>query len=557
MEPTYHMLGDRALLVTFSDSVSEEANDLVLRLSSGVENLQIPGVWEAQPTYSALCIHFSPGVVGPAYLKSLVKHLLRQYKDEVPGSLGPSRVPHRLVELPVVYGGDHGPDLLWAARHLGLDPDEIVRRHTAHSYRVYMMGFTPGFPYMGGMDESLALPRLPDPRKVVPAGSVGIAGAQTGIYSLAAPGGWRLIGKTPIELFDASKGEPSLLQAGDEVSFVPIAEDGASEARARITYVRQSAANDRDVAGGWQDTIQIERHTLGVPALSVENPGFFTLIVDSGRHGYRKLGVPVSGAADLHSYRLANLAVGNKDDQAALEMALLGGRFRALRDVTVAIAGASTAVTLDDNQVECRQPIFVPQGSVLGIGPMSGGSRAYLAVAGGLDVPMVLGSASTYLRGGFGGYHGRQLKLGDTLKIGPSPDYAHIRRDWASTKQVLIREEGTPEDDAEVLLRVVPGPEATEEGIRILCTSTYLVRAESDRMGLRLDGPKPFDGPGDILSSAVVPGTIQVPSDGRPILLLIDAQTTGGYRRLGTVLSCDLSLAGQLRPGAKVRFRAV
>jgi KipI family sensor histidine kinase inhibitor len=564
MEPKLHMLGDRALLFTFSDSVSNEVNDLVLHLSSALENLRVPGIIESQPAYSAICIHFDPHVVGPGYLKSLVKRLIRQYQDETgvdckpPRELASHSLPRRLVELPVVYGGEHGPDLPWAAQHLGMDPEEIVKRHTARTYRVYMIGFTPGFPYMGGMDESLTLPRLPDPRKVVPAGSVGIAGSQTGIYSMDAPGGWRLIGKTPVNLFDAGKTNPSLLRAGDEVRFVPISQDQAGGAHAKITYGKANPEVSSDTLSTMADTPlpHDQPESLGVPAILVENPGFFTIVVDRGRHGYRKMGVPVSGAADLHSYHQANLAVGNKNDEAALEMTLLGGRFRSMADITVAVAGAHATVTIDGSDAHVCQPVAVPKGSVLEVGPISRGCRAYLAVAGGLDIRMVLGSASTYLRGGFGGYCGRPLKPGDVLSVGPAPDYDDIRSNWSGAERPTTLMEQIDSID-EVFLRIVPGPEATEESLRVLCSSTYTVRPESDRMGLRLDGPKPMDGPGDILSSVVVPGTIQVPSDGRPILLLADAQTTGGYRRLGTVVSRDLSLAGQLWPGARVRFRTV
>ncbi len=528
MEPIFHALNDRALLATFSRQISEEANDLVLRLSHDIEQSHVPGLEEAQPTYGALCLHFDPAVVAEAYLKSFIKMLLGKYKANlsIPYS---SQQPGRLVEIPVKYGGDFGPDLLWAGEHLGMSPEEIVRRHSARNYRVYMIGFTPGFPYLGGMDESIALPRLEEPRKTVPAGSVGIAGSQTGVYPWDTPGGWRLLGRTPIKLFDAQRNDPSFIKAGDTVRFVPVSEHA----------IPQKPQREPPPTG--------TSHGLGVPTFLVEHPGFFSLIVDSGRFGYRKIGVPVSGAADTVSYGLANRAAGNRSGTAALEMTLWGCTLRALCDTTVAVSGSNPQITVDGKEMKPNEPIAVKEGNTIQIGPMSIGCRSYLAVAGGFSVLSVLGSFSTYIKGGFGGLLGRPVKSGDVLHQNPWPGRAQKPQNLQVSAPDLS-------NSSPVSLYIYPGPEATAEALKTLCGSTYTVRPESDRMGLRLDGPRVSEAPADILSSAVVPGVIQVTSDGKPVLLLCDAQTTGGYTRLGCVVSKHLPQAGQLRPGAQVRF---
>jgi biotin-dependent carboxylase-like uncharacterized protein len=266
--------------------------------------------------------------------------------------------------------------------------------------------------------------------------------------------------------------------------------------------------------------------------------------------------VPVSGAADLRSYRFANQLCGNAPGEAALEMTLLGARLRAQVDLTVAVTGAPAPVTIDGKQASMDESLFLPRGSLVEVGSLQSGCRTYLAVAGGIKVPRVMRSRSTYLRGRFGGYQGRLLKPGDLLPVGPAPEHSFI------LEQTVALPRQTPDLLAalkapEVVLRVTPGPEAEPSVLEALCSDSYTVSPESDRMGLRFAGRAIADGNGDILSSPVVPGTIQVPSDGRPLLLFCDAQTTGGYRRVATVTAEDLPLAGQLRPGARVAFWVV
>jgi KipI family sensor histidine kinase inhibitor len=568
-------LSDRALLVTLSDEISEPTNRSVLTACDLLEAAQIPGVEEAQPAYSSFCVHFDPAKVSAAWLAAYAESIVlgpartgAQKKGTV-SDLSTGRDPKnpetagtgREVEIPVVYGGDEGPDLAWASEYLGMGPEEIVRRHAASRYRVYMIGFSPGFPYLGGLDKSLAMPRTPTPRTSVPSGSVAIGGSQAGIYPWESPGGWRIIGRTPLKLFDPSRENPSLLRPGDTVRFVtvdgPFGSSGACEAP-------EATPRGRGPRGHWpqgQPECRGESARPGVPVLVVEHPGFLSLVVDRGRRGYRKLGVPLSGAADVNSYLLANHLCGNGPSEPALEMTLWGARIRALIDTVVAITGAPCPVTLDGEPVSMNEPVLVPKGSVLEIGSPTSGCRMYLAVSGGINVPHVLGSASTYIRGSFGGYRGRQLQKGDVLETGPGP-WPEGRRSsvapenlsgWPDTLRRLL-------DDEAPSIRVIPGPESSSQGgtshFESLCGRVFGMRSDSDRMGIRLEGHLPQgDGEaGDILSSPVVPGVIQLPSDGAPVLLLHDAQTSGGYRRIAAVVSGDLPLAGQLRPGSKVRF---
>ncbi len=605
------MLGENAVLVTLGNEVSDRTNDLALSTCAALEMLDLPGIVEAQPAYSSFCVHFNSSLIRASYIAGVTRELLGELTAEISQGLTgetlkggtregienpPSRMSAetcrnaskkhgRLVEIPVVYGGEDGPDLQWASEVLRMSQEEIVGLHSGRDYRVYMLGFTPGFPYLGGMDESISLPRLPEPRKVVPAGSVGIAGTQTGIYPWDSPGGWRILGRTPLRLFEPLEDDPSLIHPGDTVRFAPVRRDdsrptgaSASETSAwasvktawepEIPGYRRGATCASETTGRWRKVgcEEVGGAFQSIPGFRVETPGFLSLIVDEGRPWHRKLGVPVSGAADLASYRLANAYCGNPHGTPALEMTYLGGKLIAETSLTVAIAGAPAPISVNGSLVQPSGPILVPEGALLEIGPMMTGCRAYLAVSGGFHVKKILGSSSTYLRGRFGGFFGRALKAGDILRVGPSPEHQEIiakGQAYPYLKPLSPLYGDVFSGTGEIVLRVTPGPEAQGQiapalvqrkgPLDALCASIYTVRPESDRMGLRFDGPAlPFGG--DILSSPVVPGTIQVPSDGHPLLLLADAQTTGGYKRVAVLSSECLGIAGQLRPGDRVRF---
>jgi len=212
---TVHPYGDSAVIVNLGSQLDRNVNQQVHALASRVMQAQLPGICEVVPGYVSLVIHFDPLQTSlPAVMDGV---------NDLHASLGQQPLPQaRRVEIPVCYGGEWGPDLDFVARHAGLTTAEVIRRHAAAEYTVYMMGFLPGFPYLGGLDVSIAAPRLETPRRRVPAGSVGIAGEQTGIYPLASPGGWRLIGRTEVALFDLTARPPCLLAPGDQVQFIPI-----------------------------------------------------------------------------------------------------------------------------------------------------------------------------------------------------------------------------------------------------------------------------------------------------------------------------------------------
>lgn len=213
-EPRFQPAGDSAVLVSFSRQIDLEINRRVHALARIILAHPIPGIQEPVPGYATLLVHYDPATLN---FQQVQEYLHQNLSTREVLSFQPKR-----VEIPVVYGGEHGPDLAFVAEHNHLLPEALIQIHASRDYPVYMMGFTPGFPYLGGMDPAIAAPRLSTPRKAVPGGSVGIAGEQTGIYPIESPGGWRIIGHTSARLFDPQREPPFLLSPGDLVRFVPV-----------------------------------------------------------------------------------------------------------------------------------------------------------------------------------------------------------------------------------------------------------------------------------------------------------------------------------------------
>ena len=214
-KPLFFPAGDLALVVELGDAISTEINRKVRSLTDALEEGSIPGIFDFLPTYRSVLVYYDPLIVTAGEVQDGIKRLLESAEVTDTGT-------RHIVHIPTLYGGDMGPDIAFVAEHNGIDEQEVRRIHSGADYLVYMMGFSPGFAYLGGLDERLATPRLQSPRTEIPAGAVGIAETQTGVYPMASPGGWQLIGRTPLKLFDPPRERPVLLSAGDYVRFVPI-----------------------------------------------------------------------------------------------------------------------------------------------------------------------------------------------------------------------------------------------------------------------------------------------------------------------------------------------
>lgn len=279
--------------------------------------------------------------------------------------------------------------------------------------------------------------------------------------------------------------------------------------------------------------------------LTLHRAGMLTTVQDLGRRGYRSAGVPLSGAMDPLALRIANLLVGNPESAAALEISFVGPEFEVSADTLVALAGA------DCDGLPAWKPVAVRAGERVRLGACTRGCRSYLAIAGGIEVAAVLGSRSTYLRAGLGGLEGRALRDGDRLPVGVAAAAPRVGRGWSIDARIL------PPYSPHATVRVLRGAQA-DEFEPTLGTTEFRVSPQSDRMGLRLLGePVTRRVTTDLLSAALLPGTIQVPPDGQPLLLMADAQTIGGYPQPAHVVSVDLPLVAQLRPGDTIRFTEI
>jgi biotin-dependent carboxylase-like uncharacterized protein len=296
----------------------------------------------------------------------------------------------------------------------------------------------------------------------------------------------------------------------------------------------------------------------------VHTAGLLTTVQDRGRYGYQRFGMPVSGAMDVFSLELANLLLGNDRGDACLEATISGPELEFSGSSWIAITGANMDPHLNGQGIPMTTAIDVRPGDRLGFRGLRSGCRAYIAFAGGIAVPPVMGSRSTYLRAGIGGLKGRALMPGDELPLGEleslSPSDLLIR--GATQRKPRLKklpEVLIPEYKHERTIRIISGPEAHYfeiAGLRSFLSTEYTVTAQSDRMGYRLSGEpiKHKGGMTNIISAGISPGTVQVPGDGQPIILMADRQTSGGYARIANVITVDLTLLAQMRPGDIVRF---
>jgi biotin-dependent carboxylase-like uncharacterized protein len=289
----------------------------------------------------------------------------------------------------------------------------------------------------------------------------------------------------------------------------------------------------------------------GDHVIRIVDPGPQTTVQDLGRVGHLRYGIPPSGPLDVRAFVIANRLVGNADGAAALEATVLGPRFTVETAGAIAVTGADAPVTVNGAAAEAWTTLPLAAGDTVRIGAARTGVRLYVAFAGGLDVPPVLGSRATYLRGRLGGLLGRSLKRDDVLRsfpVAPPP----IRR---------LSESAIPPLEREPEIRVVLGPQVdrfTAEGIAAFLGGAYEMLPQSDRMGARLSGPRIAHARGhDIISDGIALGSVQVPGDGQPIVLLVDRQSTGGYTKVATVGSFDIGRIGQVKPGQRLRFVAV
>jgi len=510
-------VADGAVLVEYPEDSEQEANRRAVVAARELANRRPPGFLDAVPGARTLLVEFDPRHFSRDRLAEALRR--RAHSGEGPDS------SRRLLEVPVLYGLDReaGPDLEELARGAGLLPEEFARRHANADYRVAFLGFAPGFAYLAGLPEELRSPRLPTPRTRVPAGSIVIGGPYTGIYPGETPGGWKLIGRAPVRLFDPAKDPATLLLPGDRVSFREIGKEDFERRRALL-----------EPAGVGPSPQGPDRALF-----RVAGPGVFTSVQGAPRHGRAIYGVPPGGAMDGEALRSGNALLGNSSFAPGLEMTLVGPELETLSEAIVALSGAGLEARLNEKPVESGTVCQLRAGDRLRLGPVRGTARAYLCVAGGL-------AQGTRLE------PPRRLVSGDMVFSSVRP---HARQDMPRQGS------RASEAGAEIRIRVLPGPQQDrfEPGaLETFLGGRYRVSAASDRRGIRLEGPLLASrGSADIPPEGTPLGAIQVPLDGRPIILGPDRPVTGGYAKIATVVSADFPLLGRALPGTALRFAQV
>lgn len=615
--------GDAAIVVEFGKTIDEALNRKVRALAEALDAQPVEGVVDTIPTFRSLMVCFDPERITKEALAAILcercEHLNAAVSDK-----------KTVIEIPVCYGARFGVDLKDVAAHTGLSYDEVIALHSGRDYRIYMLGFLPGFSYLGGMDERLVTPRLSNPRVKIPMGSVGIGGEQTGIYPLDSPGGWRLIGATPVRAYDINRESPILYEAGEYLRFVPISlfdyydirrmvergeyycrvtEDGVEgigrcagaapeKSSGVIVDMRGAEHSEHSRSGKQKNAPKRRKHQESSGAVSGERvqaafkiltPGLLTTVQDYGRIGYQKYGFSVSGVMDRASYAYANALVGNPVGAAVLECTMLGPSFKAQADMVIAVTGADMQPTKNGQPMPMNEAVKVKCGDEIALGMAQTGCRAYIAAAGGVDVPPVMGSRATHMKCRIGGYQGRKLAAGDVLPVGSArtddslADTVYGAHGGSAGRQLSessrakaantegqknskllseLREASLAAVRAGaqeiVPLRVILGPQKeyfTAQGEQTFFSEVYHLTENCDRMGYKLDGASVVSVAGvDIVSDGIAFGAVQIPPNGKPIIMLADRQTTGGYAKIGTIAGEDIPKLVQLKPGAAVRF---
>ncbi|MDN3496148.1 urea amidolyase family protein [Planococcus sp. APC 4015] len=526
MSVTVLPLGERALLLEVASLPDVLALHAVLAAS------RIDGVLDLVPAARTVMVVFDPHRVSVSVVRSWAVGAADAAGSEKP-ALGP------LVELKIVYDG---ADLAETAAVLGVTVGDLVARHAGAEWTVAFTGFAPGFGYLVSDEWPFDVPRLDVPRTRVPAGAVGLAAGFTGAYPRETPGGWRLIGTTAAPLFDPDASSPALLAPGTRVRFRPAAPVPAPAPDPVSLQLVAETAGGAHALGD-----RLEAHGRGQRGVAIVEPGLLATVQDLGRPGAASLGVAPSGALDRGALRTANRLVGNPEHLAGLEVTMGGFRAVAAADLWIAVTGAWGRVTLDGREIDPYEAHAWRTGTELHLDWFAHGARAYLALRGGVESPAVLGSRSTDVMAGIGP---ARLTAGDTVVVGPAPK--------TPIPVVALAPWGAPHDE-ELEVDLAPGPRAdwfAASALETLYDAVWTVSNSTDRVGMRLDGPAlERVRTGELPSEGMVPGALQVPPSGGPVILGRDGPVTGGYPVIAVATDAALDLLAQARPGARIRFR--
>lgn len=550
---TVHPVNESSILLSFGNSIDVHTHQQLMLAKQCIEQNPFPGFIETVPAYNTLAVYYNPATIvqTAATITESVEETVRKIIANAESPTAATTT--QLIEIPVCYDEAYGPDLEETASNLQLSKEELITLHGSKTYHVFMLGFTPGFPYMGKVDERLVTKRKQQPRLAVAPGSVAIAGEQTGIYPFATPSGWNIIGRTPLQLFDRNRENPFLLKAGDEVQFKAITKEEFEQYDKSDVPVGQDSKNHIGHPTKTSDQNK--------PIIQVEQCGFLTTLQDTGRTGYLQYGVSKGGAMDKDAAQLANALVGNDTDETVIELTQAPHRFLFTADTVIAFTGGGLQPETEQQLLPLHKPLFIAAGTIVNCKQQLPGFRLYMAVAGGFAADEFLQSSSTDLLVKAGGFNGRPLKKADIL----------LQKNKHSKLQqqlLLVLKAGAAielfqpsQSITGHTIRVLKGAEwnyLTDASATNFTQQAFTVTQQSNRMGYRLKTEALQTNQScDIVSSPVTQGTVQLTSSGEMIVLMADAQTVGGYPRIAQVCAADLSLLAQKKPGDAIQFQIV
>ncbi|WP_105035580.1 carboxyltransferase domain-containing protein [Cryobacterium aureum] len=516
------LLSDRALLVELESlaDVLAVQSELTINPASGQVDVIAGAGTVVVTTRTTQALH------------SLAQRL--QQFDLANQAIGSGLTHSDLITIDTVYDG---PDLDGVGLLTGMTRESVVAAHSSQLWKAAFGGFAPGFAYLIGENEKLTVPRQDIPRVLVPEGSVALGNNYSAIYPRASPGGWQLIGRTDADLWNLDRADPALLRPGCRVRFRPV----RAQAAAASGHTRAAELSSEPPAGG----------------LRVISPGLQTTVQDLGRPGLAHLGVTQSGALDRGALARANRLVGNSRGAAGLEHALGGLTLEAGSDQVLAVTGADAtlhirrAADATGREVASEMAFALLAGERLTIGAPRRGVRSYVAVRGGIDGAVTLGSRSTDTLSG----------LGTSALTAETQLAVVLLRTGGIVGNPELGRPDLPDVASVTELRFTPGPRASWFSAHTLArfgAQEWTVTTQSNRIGIRLSGePLLRSRPGEMASEGTLNGSIQIPPSGLPVLFLADHPVTGGYPVLGVVLDADIDRAAQLPAASRIRFVSV
>ena len=550
-----YALGDSALTIELGYTINENINHRVLAIAYYMRDLEIVGVLDIMSAYASVSVIYDICEIRKNYT-SATRYLTEQIKLAILNCDFTVTSQIKVVEIPICYDVSLGIDLIEMSLEKKMSITDIIAAHTSKLYRVYLIGFLPGFPYMGIVDESIATPRKKSPRTKIEAGNVGIADAQTGIYPSDSPGGWNIIGKTPLKMFDAKKEYPVFLQPGDDVQFKQISLEQFRELKEESEKTNEK--------------LELSQPSPSTSILSVIKSGTADSIQDLGRFGFQHLGINPTGVMDRIAAQTANFLVGNVADEAVLECHFPACSIVFHKSILIAISGGDFTPTLDEKEIKLNTPIYVQRGATLNFKKWKNGARTYIAVKNGFEIEKWLGSYSTNLKANAGGFNGRNLKKDDQIKV--KSDSHDVGLKMKSEKQddsffnfhFSIFPWHVEIDNLYAFeeIEILVGNDfetLTDDSQQKLFSNEFLITMRSDKMGYRLlSDPLIMKNENrSLLSSGVTLGTMQLLPTGQIIILMSDHQTTGGYPKIGHVASASFAALAQTPINKKIRFKLI